>query len=122
MVQCMITLLGRCAQIASVGLLVLIVFSTLAPISDRPRLPVPLALERGLAFAALGFCLTIANRRNPIWIALALVALAGGLEWLQTLTATRHGHVLDFYVKAAGAILGVSMEAVAFRLRLRTLQ
>jgi hypothetical protein len=92
---------------ASLLVLATIVGATLLPVSFRPRLPIPVDVERGLAFASLGCCLAIANGRNYLFIGASIIVIAGGLEWLQTLSETRHGHIHDFNVKAVGAIVGV---------------
>jgi len=104
----------RLAALASVAILIVIVFATLAPIQQRPRLPMPVDVERGLAFAAMAFCISVALSRSYGLIAIGCIVLAGGLEWLQTLLATRHGQVHDFEVKALGGLLGVAM-VVAMR-------
>lgn len=105
----------RLAAVASVAILIVIVFATLAPIQQRPRLPLPVDLERGMAFAALAFCLGVAFGRSYGLIAIGCVLLAGGLEWLQTFVPTRHGQGWDFEIKALGSVVGIG---VAFILRL----
>lgn len=98
--------LRRLFAFASVIIFSGIVFATLAPIGFRPRLPISVAAERGLIFAALAFCLTIASRRTLAVLAISVIALAAALEAGQLLTSTRHGHLSHFIVKAGGAAVG----------------
>lgn len=111
--------LRRLALLASLLILTGIVYATLSPIADRPRLSIGVDQERFLAFAALGVCLALASPRRLLWIALVTIAFAGALEWFQTLTDTRHGEPHDFLVKAAGAGLGVCATGVGLMLRRR---
>lgn len=106
--------LRRFAAIAGWAALLTILFSTLSPISDRPHIPFLGAdAERFLAFFAAGATFAFAYPRQR-WLLLAgIVALAIGLEWLQTLEETRHGMPHDAMVKIAGATLG-SILAAAF--------
>ncbi len=114
--------LRRLAVLAGWAALVAILLSTLSPIDARPHIPLLGAdIERFLAYAAAGATLSFAYPRQR-WLVLAgIVALAIGLEWLQTLEETRHGRPHDAVVKIVGATLG-SVASSAFdtmTLRLR---
>lgn len=87
--------------------LLLIMVATLSPIDARPHIPELGANgERFLAYFAAGALLSFAYPRQR-WLVLGgIVALALGLEWLQTWEATRHGLPRDALVKCAGAVLG----------------
>lgn len=106
--------LRRLAVLAGWATLLVIMFSTLSPIEERPHIPFLGAdIERFLAYFAAGAALAFAYPRQR-WLVLAgIAALAVGLEWLQTLEATRHGMPHDAIVKIVGASLG-SIAAAAF--------
>ena len=92
------------------GTLLAIMAATLLPIEARPHIPGfgPNA-ERFLAYLALAALLSFAHPRQR-WLVLAgIIAFAIGLEWLQTLEATRHGVSRDALVKCAGAIIGAAL-------------
>lgn len=114
--------LRRLAGIAGWAALLAILFSTLSPIEARPHLPLFGAdVERFLAYCAAGATFSFAYPRRR-WLVLAgIVGLAIGLEWLQTLEATRHGLPRDAMVKIAGAAFGsiaaAALDAMALRLR-----
>ena len=114
--------LRRLAVFAGWAALLAILFSTLSPIDARPHIPLLGAdVERFLAYFAAGATFAFAYPRQR-WLVLAgIVALAAGLEWLQTLEATRHGLPHDAMVKMSGATLGsvlaAAFDAMAQRLR-----
>ncbi len=74
-------------------------------------------LEHALAYLLLGALTVIAAQptRNAHRLALAIVAYAGALELGQLLIPNRVGSVWDFLASATGAILGVSITALALR-------
>ena len=89
------------------GALFALAFATLSPIGLRPRLPLPVDIERGLAFLVVGLLFALAYPRR-IWWALAILLVGVfGLELLQMLRSDRHGRLDDALVKAAGAIIGL---------------
>lgn len=89
--------------------LLAIAAATLSPIGLRPRLDVPVDLERMAAFALVGLLFALAYPRK-IWMAAAIVAIGVvGLEWLQHIRPDRHGRAADALVKAAGAFAGLGM-------------
>lgn len=106
--------LRRLAVFAGWAALLMILFSTLSPLDARPHIPLLGAdVERFLAYFGAGATFAFAYPRQR-WLVLAgIVALAAGLEWLQTLEETRHGLPHDAIVKIAGATLG-SILAAAF--------
>lgn len=106
--------LRRLAVFAGWAALLAILFSTLSPIDARPHIPFLGAnVERFLAYFAAGATFAFAYPRQR-WLVLAgIVALAAGLEWLQTLEETRHGLPHDALIKISGATLG-SVLAAAF--------
>lgn len=91
---------------------------TLSPIGLRPSIG-PADLERAAAYAILGVLLVLAYPRHGLMVLAGVVLLAAGLEFGQALTATRHGRVDDFLVKAGaaafGALLALTMTAIAER-------
>lgn len=90
--------------------LFVIIGSTLSPIGARPHIPLFGAdVERFLAFLAAGALLTFAYPRRRWLVLSGIVLLAAGLEWLQTLEATRHGMPHDALVKIAGALAGAGL-------------
>lgn len=99
--------------------LLVIIGSTLSPIDARPHIwAFGADMERFLAYLAAGALLSFAYPRQR-WLVLAgLVALAAGLEWLQTLEMTRHGLPHDALVKMAGALAGSAL-ATSFEFMLR---
>lgn len=84
-----------------------LVFVTLAPIGLRPVVVEDANIERALAYALLGFLLALAYPRHWRLAVLAGIGIAAGLEFGQALTASRHGRIADFLVKASAAGLGV---------------
>ena len=74
-------------------------------------------LEHALAYLLLGAVSVLATRQiiSPHRLALALVAYAGVLEFGQLLIPSRVFSVEDFLASAAGAIVGVSIAALAVR-------
>ncbi|WP_238182023.1 hypothetical protein [Methylobacterium trifolii] len=82
-----------------------LVFVTLSPIGLRPAVA-PADLERAVAYAGFGLLVVLAYPRQW-WLGLAAaVLLAGALEYGQGLTASRHGRLADFLVKAGAAAAG----------------
>ncbi len=92
-------------RLAFWGMLGLLAFVTLSPIALRPEVG-PANFERALAYAAFGIVATLAYPRQRLAILVFVVAAAGLLEAGQNLSATRHGRVDDFLVKAASGAVG----------------
>ncbi|TRL41958.1 VanZ family protein [Rhizobium straminoryzae] len=98
-----------------------IVFVTVSPIGLRPHDPLPVNLDRALAFAVMAFLFVMAYPRRPLVLLVLLVASAGAIEALQLLAPTRHAHLLDASVKgmgaACGALLAWSWQSLHLRAR-----
>ena len=84
-----------------------IAFVTLSPIGIRPRIPMPVDLERALAFCVTGLLFALAYPRHIGWAAAIVLLGVFGLELLQELRPDRHAQFADAVVKAAGASLGL---------------
>ncbi|GEP09637.1 hypothetical protein [Methylobacterium gnaphalii] len=98
----------KLARLMAWMLVAALVIVTLAPIGLRPVIVDNANLERALAYALLGFLFAVGYPRHRL-LALAVgVAVAAGLEVGQVFTASRHGRVPDFLVKAMAAGLGVA--------------
>jgi len=114
--------LRRLAVLTGWVALLVIIGSTLSPIFARPHIPgLGADAERFLAYLAAGALLTFAYPRQRWLVLPGMVALAAGLEWLQTLEAGRHGMPHDALVKISGAVCGAALagilEYLARRLR-----
>ncbi len=102
---------------ASLGFLTVALLS-LVPGDFRPHTGVLSGkLEHALAYLLLGALTAIAARQTQKVhrLALAIVAYAGVLELGQLLIPGRVASIEDFVASATGAILGVSITALAFR-------
>ncbi len=97
------------------GSLAAIVFVTVAPIEFRPPDPLPVELDRALAFSLVTFLFALAYPRHLVLVAALLVASAGAIELLQELSPTRHAHVSDATVKALGAAFGAALGWIVTR-------
>ena len=86
-----------------------IIFVTISPIELRPHDVMPVNMDRALAFTALAALFVLAYPRHWLWVGIALMAGAAGIELLQELSATRHARIDDAMVKAAGASVGVML-------------
>jgi VanZ family protein len=84
------------------------VAASLSPASALPDVGVSDKLGHAAtyAFLALWFCGVYPRRAAPV-IALALLALGGGMEALQALTETRRPEGADLLANAAGIFVGV---------------
>jgi VanZ family protein len=65
--------------------------------------------------AAMAYC----SRRGRLRIALALIAYAAALEYLQRFSPTRSSKALDLIFSSAGVLIGISAYAVLAKLRAR---
>lgn len=83
-----------------------IITVTVSPIGLRPHDLLPVDVDRALAFVVATMFFVMAYPRQWVWIALAMVIGAGGIELLQNLSPTRHPEMHDAMVKAAGASVG----------------
>jgi VanZ family protein len=96
---------------AFIVLLAIVIYATLAPVNLRPRTG-HVHAERMLAFAALAASLSAAYPRHWGRVAVTMVAIAFGLEFLQGLIPTRDPRLSDATEKAVGALIGVWEGAV----------
>lgn len=92
-----------------------IIFVTVSPIGLRPGDLLPVDLDRALAFTLLGALFILAYPRHVLLCSVVLILGAGVIEMLQVLSPTRHAHVEDALVKAAGAVFGVLIGRIALR-------
>ena len=83
-----------------------IVVMTLGPVGLRPQFGHP-SMERFAAYLALGAAFSVAYPRHRLWVALAVVCAAFGLELGQLLVPGRDARVADAMAKAFGAVSGV---------------
>jgi len=103
--------------VAGLGYLAVALLSWM-PAAYRPNIVIVSdKLEHALAYLLLGAVSVLATRQtiSPHRLALALVAYAGVLELGQLLVPSRVFSVEDFMASAAGAIVGVSIAALAVR-------
>jgi hypothetical protein len=99
-------MLRKIGLASAMVILAVIIYATLVPIGFRPKTG-HVHLERIAAYLALGGALTVAFPHRVIWVALALILTACGLEYAQTFIPTRDGHLFDAMEKSFGALLGV---------------
>jgi len=83
-----------------------IIFATVSPIRMRPHDFASVDIDRAGAFAVMALLFVLAYPRHWLFCAILLVVGAGGIELLQFLSPTRHAHLDDATVKAAGAAVG----------------
>ena len=95
-------------------LIAAVVFVTLAPIADRPVSGSPANIEQFAAFALMGLIGSVGYPKHRVWLAVALIAVAGALEALQELSPSRHSREADFAVKALASVIGVGVGFVPF--------
>ena len=86
--------------------LLFIAFVTLSPIQMRPETGWPAPVERLVAFAMVGVLLMMAYPRHRLRWFWSLIFAAALLEAGQNLVVGRHGRIIDFDVKAVGALVG----------------
>lgn len=109
-------MLRKLMPVAAWALLALVAYATMAPIQDRPTLPVPVTWERFGVFVALGVLFCLAYPRRLVLVCLIVFGAAAILELLQLLTPDRHGHVKDLTEKIAGGGAGVAICGTMIRL------
>src|SRR4051812_38409147 len=106
----------RLVRIAAWSLIVAIFIMTDAPVGLRPTLGFAPNAERLLAFVVVGLLFVIAYPRRVGLVLALLIAAAGSFELLQLQAFGRHGYLKDFFVKSAGAGIGVMCGALINRL------
>lgn len=90
---------------------------TIGPIDWRPISGEPADVERFGAFFFVGALFALAYPKHWMLVLLLIVGCAGLFELLQRLTPGRHGEILDFLIKAAGALGGTATGYVLSRFR-----
>ncbi len=94
----------------------LIVFATLSPIQLRPEVFGNPNIDRLGAFVLLSLLFGLSYPRRPGFVLLLTAGAAMLLEFLQTFTVDRHGHLADMLVKVAGVPMGVLIAQIVVRL------
>jgi VanZ family protein len=89
-----------------------VVYATLSPFGSRPELTVDepariVFLERFMAYALMGFLLTLAYPRRTFFVPLLVFGLAVGLELSQLLVPDRDARAIDAIEKLAGGLIGI---------------
>ena len=104
---------NRLPKYVAWSVFLLIVIVTVCPIGFRPHTLTTVGIDRAAAFV-------LAYPRYWLLVIVAGVVAAFGIEALQFLSPTRHPHLTDAVVKAAGAITGglVAFSWLQFRTRL----
>lgn len=97
----------RISKLAAWLALAAVLFATASPIGLRPHDLLPVNVDRALAFTVMTALFVIAYPRHWMLAAALLIAGAFGIEMLQLLSPTRHAHLFDANIKAAGAAVGV---------------
>lgn len=99
--------LPQLLQFAAWLALSVIIFVTVSPIELRPHDIVQVSYDRALAFTTLSALFVFAYPKHWLSVGVALTVAAGGFEFLQELSPSRHARPSDALVKAGGAVLGV---------------
>jgi apolipoprotein N-acyltransferase len=89
----------------------------LAPWLGHPDIHKYAAIEHLLVFALFGALLAFAFPNRIIMVCCIVFFGATLLEYLQTLTADRHGRILDACQKVAGGLLGALAAHITSRWR-----
>lgn len=92
--------------------LAVIIFVTASPIGLRPTDVLPVNVDRALAFTMTTMLFVLAYPRHWLFCATLLVLGAFSIEMLQLFSPTRHAHLHDAVVKAAGVMTGVALGRV----------
>jgi hypothetical protein len=101
----------RVWHMVGIGLVLIVIFGCLVPSGSVPQLGMNDKLEHMIAYFGLALCYggLIEPRRYP-YLALALLALGGGIEIAQGLMGWgRDADWRDFYADALGSALGLSL-------------
>jgi VanZ family protein len=94
---------------------IFLAFLSLIPSSLEVRTGVPDELEHLIAYFVAAVLFGLSYPRKYLFVASALVIIAGVLEALQVLVPGRSAHLLDFWSGGAGAILGVMTVSLIIR-------
>lgn len=105
------------ALILGWAVVAVIIFATLSPLELRPHVPgFRPDGERFLAYFAASALLMLAHPQRRLAVLGTIIAIALGLEWLQTLEATRHGRPHDVGVKLIGTATGAGFALLCERI------
>lgn len=117
---CDVMMTNRFPKYVAWSVLLLILIVTVCPIGFRPHTLTTVGLDRAAAFAFCSAAFVLAYPRYWLAIIVAGIAAAFGIEALQFLSPTRHPHLMDAIVKAAGVIAGglTTFSYLLFRARL----
>ncbi len=66
----------------------------------------PVNFDRAAAFAVMGVLFVLADPKQWVFVACAVVLGAGCIELFQELSPSRHAHLNDALFKAAGGFAG----------------
>lgn len=102
------------SRIASVVLLIVIIFVTLSPIGLRPETGHP-GMERAAAYLLFGLCIGLGFSKWVQYAVVFVIGLAGVLELLQLVDPGRHGRLGDMLIKAVAGTVGVSLSWLLVR-------
>lgn len=89
--------------------LIAILYLTLGPVGVRELSPVPVPLDRALAFAVLAGFSVLAFPRHFVTVCIVVLVLVIGLEIAQELRPDRHARRLDAAIKVIGAVAGLTV-------------
>jgi VanZ family protein len=109
----------RLIQCPAWGVLAAIVAVAISPIGLRPDDILSVDLDRALAFMVLTMLFVLSYPRQFLVCASLGILGAGLIEFLQFLSPSRHPHLDDALVKAAGAATGALAGWLINRLRNR---
>jgi VanZ family protein len=109
----------RLIQCAAWGVLAAIVAVTISPIGLRPDDILSVDVDRALAFMVVTMLFVLSYPRQFFLCACLGILGAGFIEVLQFLSPSRHPHLDDALVKAAGAATGAFAGWFINRLRHR---
>ena len=111
----------RALRIFAWLLLAALVFVTLAPIGFRPHTSLPPQYERAIGLTVVAFVWVLAYPRRAALIAGLLVVLNVLLEATQLIDPTRHGRLIDLWVKVLGVAVGATAAWLLAKWRSRQL-
>lgn len=105
--------LKTASRILAWSCILAVAFLSLTPAEQMLRTGFGGRVEHVLAYAATGFITAFAfAERGLVRIALALVAYAGSLEFLQRFSPGRISSIVDFMFSATGVLVGVGALAL----------
>jgi hypothetical protein len=95
------------------------IYLKLAPWLGDPSVELFVVIERVVAYAMFGALLSYAFPDRILYVCCVIILSAGILEYLQTITPDRHGHVLEACEKMAGGLFGACADFTISRRRRR---